>query len=88
MDTITLSPLLLVTAVVVLTLVVVGAVVAGVRFAAPPAPARRTRGTPPEDAVSGYLQAQAQQIMVEELQIKAQNMDRTVSKLASETAKV
>ena len=62
MDTITLSPLLLVTAVVVLTLVVVGAVVAGVRFAAPPAPARRTRGTPPEDAVSGYLQAQAQTI--------------------------
>ena len=34
------------------------------------------------------LQAQAQQITVEELQIKALNMERTVSKLASETSKV
>ncbi len=61
-DTDSISPVLLLTLAAALTLVVTAAVAIGIRLAGPPAQRRRSRGSQPDDAVAGYLQAQAQTI--------------------------
>jgi DNA recombination protein RmuC len=61
-DTSPISPLLLVLLIGALAVVIAGAVAVGIRIAGGRPPARRGRGSHPEDAVAGYLQAQAQAI--------------------------
>jgi murein DD-endopeptidase MepM/ murein hydrolase activator NlpD len=61
-DTSPISPLLLLVLIGALAVVIAGAVAVGIRIAGGRPPARRGRGSQPDDAVSGYLQAQAQAI--------------------------